>query len=65
MGIRHIIGDNLVSRVCITSIASVVWLASTSIGVNQCIKEDYLVFIPYVIATIVGTLIEHRIRRRI
>lgn len=65
MGIRHIVGDNLYSRLVVTSIASVVWLATTSLGVSQIIKEDYWIFLPYVLASLIGTIIENKIRRKI
>lgn len=65
MGIRHIVGDNLISRLCVTSVASVVWLITTSLGVREMIEGNYLIVLPYVLGSIVGVVLEHYVRRKI
>ena len=62
VNIRMVVDGSLTKRLVISSIANVVWLASTSFGVNEVIEGNYLVFLVYVCANICGTLLEHKIR---
>ena len=65
MGIRHIVGDNLKSRLILTALSSTVWLITTSLGVSQMIKGNYWILVPYVIASLIGVILEDKIRRKI
>lgn len=62
LGVRYMVKDSLSKRLVITSIANFVWLVTTSIGVNQMILGNYLIIIPYILGSLVGVILENKIR---
>lgn len=65
INIRHVVQDNVYSRIVITSLAATIWLLTTSLGVSEMINGNYLIIIPYVLATIIGVILENLIRKKI
>ena len=65
MGIRFVVGDNLPHRLVMTSLASTIWLVTTSLGVKEMIDGNYLIIVPYILGSITGVVLEHYIRRKI
>ena len=64
LGVRYMVKNNLPRRLLITSIANIVWLITTSIGVNQMIQGNYLIIVPYVIGSLLGVILEDKIRHK-
>lgn len=65
INIRHVVGDNLKSRVIITTFSSTIWLLTTSLGVSEMINGNYYIILPYLAASIIGVLLEDKIRIKI
>jgi len=65
IGIRHIVGNVLISRLLITSPSGLLWLIATSLSVAQMMADNYYVAIPYILGNALGVLLENKIRNKI
>lgn len=64
VGVRAMVSDDLFNRIKVTTIANMVWLITTSLGVSQMIGGNYLILVPYLLGSSVGVIIEHKFRYR-
>ena len=58
------INESLKYRIGVSIVANLIWLVTVSLGVGALLKGDYYVFIPYMLASIVGTVIEDLYRKK-
>jgi len=65
VNIRLVVSGSLNSRLAVTSLSSIVWMLTTSLGVKEMIAGNYLILVPYVLGAIIGVLLEHFVRRKI
>ena len=62
MNVRHIMGNSLKVRLFITLSANVVWLVTLSLGVKIMNNGEYIIIIYFMIGTVIGVLIEDKLR---
>ena len=64
MSIRYVVDGSILKRLVITAAANLIWLLTAAIGVGSLISGDYLVILPYILGSLVGVLLEDKMRGR-